>query len=361
MKTRRIPFDINKAKSGAKVVTRAGYPVRIGFFDAKSNQYPIIAAVETNGVECPYSFTEQGRYDYDADEDSELDLFIEEEVEEDDSDYDPYKATVESIADMVERYSELQSIEELKDFYNNVRVKCQDAFDYGRVCMINLDEEPDDNKPKFHKSDWVIDKHGMVQQITDVRKYLQAYEYSTISYSLGILSYSYFSENEKDIRLWNIKDAKDGDVFYSGEVIFIFNRIKGEWIHCYCTLHRDGSFISKNYDLMHIKHCKEVQPATKEQHDLLFQKMKEAGYEWDSDKKELHKIGESKTRLMTHQELADWLRDAPEEHREYRYAGDKDVYNTYDYPEIEAKTPVDENIITIRRNHGEWQEPLIEE
>ena len=28
-------------------------------------------------------------------------------------------------------------------------------------------------------------------------------------------------------------------------------------------------------------------PATKEQRDLLFQKMKEAGYEWDAEKKEL--------------------------------------------------------------------------
>ena len=31
-------------------------------------------------------------------------------------------------------------------------------------------------------------------------------------------------------------------------------------------------------------------PATKEQRDLLFRKMKEAGYEWDADKKELRKI-----------------------------------------------------------------------
>ena len=33
----------------------------------------------------------------------------------------------------------------------------------------------------------------------------------------------------------------------------------------------------------------EVTPATKEQCDLLFAKMKEAGYEWDNDKKELMK------------------------------------------------------------------------
>ena len=33
-----------------------------------------------------------------------------------------------------------------------------------------------------------------------------------------------------------------------------------------------------------------VYPATKEQRDFLFQKMKEAGYEWDDDEKELKKI-----------------------------------------------------------------------
>ena len=33
-----------------------------------------------------------------------------------------------------------------------------------------------------------------------------------------------------------------------------------------------------------------LHPATKEQRDLLFQKMKESGYEWDAEKKELKKI-----------------------------------------------------------------------
>ena len=69
--------------------------------------------------------------------------------------------------------------------------------------------------------------------------------------------------------------------------------------------------------------------------------------------------GEVKYRKMTNQELSDWLRDAPEEHRELRYAGDKSVYSTYDYIEDEANTP--ERDVFIRRNHGEWQEPFIEE
>ena len=37
-----------------------------------------------------------------------------------------------------------------------------------------------------------------------------------------------------------------------------------------------------------------LSPATKEQRDLLFQKMYEAGYEWDADKKELRKIEKPK-------------------------------------------------------------------
>jgi hypothetical protein len=356
MKTKRIPFDINKAKAGAKVVTRCGYPVKIGIYTAKGG-YPIRAIIKTVEGAFTYSFAVEGRFF--ENEENNLDLFIEEEVEETD-DYNPYKATVESIADMAERYSELQSLEELKDFYNNVKIKCRDAFEYGRVCMINQGEEPTNNKPKFKVGDWVIDKHGMVQQITDVRKniYKPIYEYSTISYSLGILSYGSFSENVKDIRLWNIKDAKDGDVLYSGEVIFIFNRIKGEWIHCYCTLHRDGSFISENYDLMHIKLCKEVQPATKEQRELFFQKMKDAGYEWDSDKKELKKIEKAKTRKMTRQELSDWLRDCPEEHREWKYKSGSNLVFTLDsYHEGDAFEPVETKL--IRRNHGEWEEPLI--
>ena len=34
----------------------------------------------------------------------------------------------------------------------------------------------------------------------------------------------------------------------------------------------------------------EIKPATKEQRDLLFQKMEESGYQWDAEKYELKKI-----------------------------------------------------------------------
>jgi hypothetical protein len=47
--------------------------------------------------------------------------------------------------------------------------------------------------------------------------------------------------------------------------------------------------------LAHFGELNSVSPATKEQRDLLFQKMKEAGYEWDTEKKELRKVEQKST------------------------------------------------------------------
>lgn len=65
-----------------------------------------------------------------------------------------------------------------------------------------------------------------------------------------------------------------------------------------------------------------------------------------------------KTRRMTNQKFADWLRDCPEEHREYKYRHDILVSYQYDYDADEANEEVGD--VLIRRNHGEWEEPIIE-
>lgn len=80
MKTKLIPFDVEKAKAGAKVVTRCGYPVRMSDFDVEDKDgYKLLGIIDINGNEVPYSFKETGcrigpeiKRDYD--------LFIEEEV-----------------------------------------------------------------------------------------------------------------------------------------------------------------------------------------------------------------------------------------------------------------------------------------
>lgn len=80
MKTRLIPFDIEKAKQGAKIVTRDGHSVRIGFYDVKNEDFPILGVVQDGIYETPYGFTKDGKIN--ENEDSHYDLFIEEEIEE---------------------------------------------------------------------------------------------------------------------------------------------------------------------------------------------------------------------------------------------------------------------------------------
>jgi hypothetical protein len=99
----------------------------------------------------------------------------------------------------------------------------------------------------------------------------------------------YFNDLENDYHVWTIEDAKDGDVLAIGNVICIFKKMDTAglsifWTHCEIIGNSEfglGFSFSSNTI---------INPATKEQRDLLFQKMKEAGYKWDSDKKELKKI-----------------------------------------------------------------------
>ena len=69
---------------------------------------------------------------------------------------------------------------------------------------------------------------------------------------------------------------------------------------------------------------------------------------------------EVKTRRMTNQELAWWLRDSPEEHRECSMLNDDgSVFDRHIYYDEDANEPVKDGII-IRKNGGEWEEPLVE-
>lgn len=97
---------------------------------------------------------------------------------------------------------------------------------------------------------------------------------------------------------WTIKDAKDGDVFADMDrAILLFRGVgNNEWsdaIDYYALLETN---MNNRFSLQEgddywgrVDYCS-LCPATKEQRELLFQKMKEAEYEWDAEKKELRKI-----------------------------------------------------------------------
>ena len=166
-----------------------------------------------------------------------------------------------------------------------------------------LQNTTDKVKSKFKVGDWVFieevkeHKNGPFQ-INSV----DAFGYSFDDYYTIPFMY------EDIISKWSIQDAKDGDVLATKNFIFIFKNIdNGNGVHYYCqyeiSKHEDDNQfdIALPQSLMgrvgnSISH---YSPATKEQCDLLFQKMKEAGYEWDTGKKELSKriIDEDKSEI----------------------------------------------------------------
>lgn len=98
---------------------------------------------------------------------------------------------------------------------------------------------------------------------------------------------------DKNYHLWTIEDAKDGDVLFHSDTasngIFIFKEVRDGKVLCHCDFDSEDHFRLGEYH-----NCcwvdDNIKPAIKEQHDILFEKMREAGYEWDAEKKELKKI-----------------------------------------------------------------------
>ena len=153
-------------------------------------------------------------------------------------------------------------------------------------------------EPKFHKGEWIIHQgtENIYQVIARIDNQYQL-KYGD-NYTVQKCA-----DVDRCARLWNItKDAKDGDVLYlqheGVEHIIIYKRLFKKNFHTILSVRcaYDGS-TNDFFEDVDYYHCitserdeKEIHPATKEQRDLLFSKMKEAGYEWDAQKKELKKI-----------------------------------------------------------------------
>ena len=136
------------------------------------------------------------------------------------------------------------------------------------------------NEPKFNVGDWIVANYGKVNQIVLVYKDGEGYILDDGTYIKDSWSEMF--------HLWTIQDAKDGDVLAEDSCTFIIKRMKPDGtaiIHC--CLFDDGDFAlgsTLSFDI------NSTYPATKEQHNTLFEKMIKAGYVWDAEKKELKNI-----------------------------------------------------------------------
>ena len=144
----------------------------------------------------------------------------------------------------------------------------------------------DEVGPKFKVGDWVLNNVCYPLQIALIKD-------SKYIFTEGdALSVSFVDEH---LHLWSIQDAGDGDVLvdsYSKDsLIILYKGInKEQSILAHCGWNGYNFSIKTNGLGYGGLDNTNYLPATKEQRDLLFSKMKEAGYEWDSKKKELKKI-----------------------------------------------------------------------
>lgn len=140
---------------------------------------------------------------------------------------------------------------------------------------------------KFDVGDWIIKENHSAQQVIKLRE--ESYILNGSISGIETLPKKYVENN---YHLWTIQDAKAGDVLIDkyNNVVIYQEPYSNLLYHSFCFVSTKvfvasggGHFIEGTY------------PATKEQRDLLFQKMKEAGYEWDAEKKELRRIKQNPT------------------------------------------------------------------
>lgn len=148
-------------------------------------------------------------------------------------------------------------------------------------------------EPKFHEEDWVVDSQLLIHQIERVVENV-----TTHTFGYDIVGGGYFNDNNEDIHLWTIEDAKDGDILCTYEcdepkIVFILKGMPKKHYalryHCYYNV-MYPYFAPDTEKGCLAPNDEDVKPATKEQRNLLFQKMKEAGYKWNPDNKTLEKL-----------------------------------------------------------------------
>lgn len=148
------------------------------------------------------------------------------------------------------------------------------------------------SNPKFKIGDWIVYEGFGTYKVIEIHEGW----YSVID--SNDRRWSVMFEKESLCHLWTIQDAKDGDILTSinEKQPFIFKGLLDPFHPtspvAYCGIDCEEHFIVSTG----VSWWADAgEPASKEIVDLLFKSIKEAGYEWNSEKKELNKIEQKPT------------------------------------------------------------------
>lgn len=184
-----------------------------------------------------------------------------------------------------------------KQTYNNwlTWLEKQGKHPQGKSAVEAAKEEKVDNANKveqkltdkiesrFKVGDWIV-FNGLILLVNEV---VQGY-YRTLSVDNLPNSYDYNSIND-GARLWNILDAKNGDVLVDNDNnIGIYCHFEGSSWYSYIYLGCDNQLHGFSIGGSHLQN--NTKPATKKQRDTLIKAMFDAGYTFDFKKKELKRI-----------------------------------------------------------------------
>jgi hypothetical protein len=160
------------------------------------------------------------------------------------------------------------------------------SFDEECIWDLVKQKPIDKAEPKFHKGEWII--HQGTENIYQVVALIDNHYQLKYGDNYAVQK---CTDVDRYARLWDIKDAKCGDVLSDGTTIFIFKDLLSDGsVMSYCDYDTDSgesdAFCPLSMNLM----CSKITPATKEQRDILMKAIADAGYTFDFKKKELKRI-----------------------------------------------------------------------
>lgn len=169
----------------------------------------------------------------------------------------------------------------------------KECDEYNQMVSDSIMSDGNETKPKFKVGDWIIYRDEGCTEILRISGITKTH-YICIDISDDYcrnLNIKFI--NSHNYHLWTIQDAKDGDVLVCNDEILLFKLYSVQnRISLYCWYNgQTNNFHSIEVNDTLLTTRNKIYPATKEQRDLLFKKMHEAGYEWNLDTKELKKIG----------------------------------------------------------------------
>ena len=195
------------------------------------------------------------------------------------------------LAESEDEYMKNWILDELRLSYKYAdgdRDRCEELLKAIAWLERQGEQKPIDKvEPKFKVGEFVINSYDFIMKVVDIKE--ESYWYIVIGGNEEKILNCTFRKMEESCHLWDIADAKDGDVLVaSNGSLFIFAKVKDNSAYYYFSLWKNGSkqISDGNNSWETAKGC---HPATKEQRDALMKAMTASGYEWDEEKKELKK------------------------------------------------------------------------